>query len=116
MGSYWRNRNNRFSLSLLHGFFLVEEKFSKVICRKVTCTAEEMEEMILAYALHVKIVIARFDNCIGPYQEMDSYCQEFKHRMELLFQGRVKIRKQVNVYYDDPRFPSASKIFVWSPL
>ena len=69
-----------------------------------------MGEMILAYVLHAITVMDRFDNCIGPYQEMDRYCKEFKHRMELLFEGKVKIGKQVNVYYDDPRFPSSSKI------
>ena len=62
---------------------------------KVFCTAEEMEEMILA-----------FDNCIGPYQEMDNHCREFKRRIEDLLQGYIKVSKQVNIYYDDPRFPS----------
>lgn len=68
-----------------------------------------MEEMILAFPLRNGIN-CRFDNCIGPYQEMDNHCREFRRRIEDLLQGYIKVSKQVNIYYDDPRFPSNSRV------
>ena len=82
---------------------------AKLTDRKVFCTAEEMEEMILAFILRNRISY-RFDNCIGPYQEMDNHCREFKRRIEDLLQGYITVSKQVNIYYDDPRFPSNSRV------
>ena len=84
-------------------------RIAQLTDRKVFCTAEEMEEMILAFPLRNGIN-CRFDNCIGPYQEMDNHCREFRRRIEALLQGYIKVSKQVNIYYDDPRFPSNSRV------
>lgn len=84
-------------------------RIAQLTDRKVFCTAEEMEEMILAFPLRNGIN-CRFDNCIGPYQEMDNHCREFRRRIEDLLQGYIKVSKQVNIYYDDPRFPSNSRV------
>lgn len=48
----------------------------------------------------------RYDNFEAPYLTMDYECRLFKKKLVDLCGSEINLSKQVNVYYDDPRFSS----------
>lgn len=74
-------------------------------CRKVLCTAEEVNEIILAYVTRI-LVKCRYDNYEAPYIAMDHQSRVFEEKLAELCGDAVPLTKQVNIYYDDPRFSS----------
>lgn len=86
------------------GFFSYH-MFHCFSCRKVLCTAEEVKEIILAYLI-VDIVNNRYDNYEAPYIAMDHQSRVFEEKLAELCGDTVPLTKQVNIYYDDPRFTS----------
>ena len=71
--------------------------------RKVVCSAEEVKETVLAYDFVVFLSI-RYDNFEGPYLAMDRECKYFKQKLSALLGNNVPLTKQINIYYEDPRF------------
>ena len=107
MVTLWCNRSNCVCSTQLHGFLLVHT-LGFVNCRKVTCIADSTEELILAYFFLLPS-FSRFDNFIAPYSEMSHQLTIFKNKLSELCEGICTLEKQVNVYYDDPRYTTGGK-------